>query len=371
MKKQKKIKSLLACLPLALAFLIAPLTSQAQIAGYNLILVHGFVIEDIVTPPSYADLLARRKVSDYWQARAEGYLNWSGKKRIEGGIATDVYNQALTLAQNGTCNAGCVVLTHSTGDLVLRYFLANQAAWLQSAGYPPLNIVATLDFAGAGGGTGLADVAVGTVSGGSFLADQIWAVEMMWGLDLGSMTLGQMGVINDLATSKARSLANFPMSTPRLRISVDGTGNLLEIGMGQVRTITKTILIGSDDTVVPAHSTCGSSSPWAYESCSSNVDYEGKQGWEPAPSSYMPNHFPIVMAHDYDHFQITQDVHKGKAAFVQNNFNANGLQVSLTEWWHVVTAPWWQPWVNTGTWQYIGQSDYKSLSKVVYQQLND
>ena len=57
-------------------------------AGHNVILVHGFVITDLVKPPTTAEVLSRRKVSPYWQDRAEGYLNWSGADRLEGGIET-------------------------------------------------------------------------------------------------------------------------------------------------------------------------------------------------------------------------------------------------------------------------------------------
>ena len=368
MNNNKTIKHLLSFAPFLLAMLLAPMASQAKLGGYNLVLVHGFISDDIYNKPGKEELLARRKVSTFWQDRAEANLNWSGAQRIEGGIAQFIYEQAVTFAKQGLCDQGCVFLTHSTGDLVMRYFLANQAAWLRSAGYEPLNIVATLDFAGAGGGTGLADVAVGTVTGGSMVADHVWAVNMMWDLNLTSMTRSQLGVINDLTTSGARSLANWPMSTPRLRFSVDG-GNLLELGMGQVRAVTKTILIGSDDTVVPAHSTCGASSPYIYESCSKHVDYEGKRGWEIGPGSFMHNHFPVLMAHDYDHFQITQDEHQGLVTYVMNNFNANGVNVDFNTYRRTVDAPWWDWWTEEGTWQYVTGSDYKSLSRLVYQTL--
>jgi hypothetical protein len=42
---------------------------------------------------------------------------------------------------------------HSTGDLVTRHLLENQARWLQSEGLQPLKILAVMDLAGAGGGS--------------------------------------------------------------------------------------------------------------------------------------------------------------------------------------------------------------------------
>jgi len=59
-----------------------------------------------------------------------------------------MYDQAVVMSQNGLCSNGCVIVTHSTGDLTTRYFLAHQEDWLAAAG-----ITAVLDFAGAGGGT--------------------------------------------------------------------------------------------------------------------------------------------------------------------------------------------------------------------------
>ena len=61
------------------------------IAGHNVFLVHGFIITDLAKPPTTAEVLSRRKMSTYWQDRAEGYLNWSGAERIEGGIARMVF----------------------------------------------------------------------------------------------------------------------------------------------------------------------------------------------------------------------------------------------------------------------------------------
>lgn len=349
------------------AGLVSPLAS-AQLAGHNLILVHGLILDDVVNKPSREEILARRKVSTFWQERAEGYLNWSGADRLEGGIAEIVFEQARDLAERGVCDQGCVLLTHSTGDLVARYFMAHQEAWMRNAGLEPLNIVATLDFAGAGGGTDLADFAVGAVMGSAIAADFVWAAGAMLGIDLSEIAYSELGVLIDLQTHVARNHAMWPQDIPRLRFSVSG-GDLTELGMGQVRTVTKTMLRGADDTVVPAHSTCGAASPWAYESCSSSVAYDGKREWEFGPGGLLHNHFPVLMAADYDHFTLTQDQHQGKVTYVLNNFDG-GLQVDFATRTKTITARWWEVWKETGTWQYVQGSGSRSMSSLVYDTLN-
>ncbi len=352
-----------------LALLCLPSLSGAQIAGYNMILVHGLHIDDVVLRPSDEEVLARLSVGQFWRDRAEGYLNWSGADRLEGGIAEMVFEQASDLSRRGVCKVGCVLVTHSTGDLVSRYFIANQEAWLTAAGLQPLNIVATLDLAGAGGGTDLADVAVLAVSGGAVTAEWIWAINMMWNIRLQDLALDQLGVIRDLATNKARSHANWPEDVPRLRFSGAG-GDLMELGMGQVRTVTKTIIRGADDTVVPAHSSCGAAAPYPYESCSSSVAYDGKREWEFGPGGLMPNHYPVLMSKHYDHFQITSDTPQGKVTYVMNNFNA-GLNVDFATRTKTVTAPWWDLFTETGTWQYVSGSGSTAMSVLIYNTLNN
>ena len=155
-----KFKTALAALSLS----VLSSAASAQIAGYNVLLVHGFQFGDLSSKPSDAEVYNRNLISDFWLNRAEGKLNWSSAERVEGKISQQIFEQAKTYSQQGTCANGCVIVTHSTGDQVVRHFLANQEEWLSNAGYEPLNIVATLDFAGAGGGTDFADLAVGVVA---------------------------------------------------------------------------------------------------------------------------------------------------------------------------------------------------------------
>ena len=346
-----------------------PTIASAQIAGHNVILVHGFVKEDLLKPPTTAEILSRRKMSPYWQDRAEGYLNWSGADRIEGGIARIVFEQAKAYSAQGLCDKGCVLVTHSTGDLVARYFMQNQANWMRNAGLKPLNIIATLDYAGAGGGTDLADVAVAAANSEFVPEPMKWAAGMVLGLDLDVTDYKDLGVVLDLQTSVSRSHAMAPNSVPRLRFSASG-GDLAEIGMGQVRTITKTIIRGADDTVVPAHSSCGASAPNAIESCSSKVTYSGKCTAVYGPSGLLNNHFPVLMAANYDHFNIVKDEQHGLVTYVLNNF-MSGLGVDFQTYTQTLTRNWWELWKEVGTWQYVKDSDKKSFSSLIYETFNN
>ena len=362
MNNKKSIVSIIASAGLMLTALITPTLASAQLAGHNVILVHGFVSEDLIKAPTREELLARRKMSEFWQARAEGYFNWSGAERLEGGIAELVFEQAKKYSAEGLCTNGCVLVTHSTGDLVGRYFLAHQEAWLTSAGYAPLNIVATIDFAGAGGGTDLADIAVAAANSDYVPLPMKLAAGAVIGMDLDVTDYKDLGVVLDLTTSGARNHANWPNTIPRLLFPVNGADS--------VNAVTKPFIRGADDTVVPAHSSCGASAPDAIQSCSSSIAYDGKLSWQFGPRGLLPNHFPVLMADNYDHFSLVQDQHRGNTTYVLNNFSA-GLTVDFQTNTRKVTRRWWEVWKETGTWQYVAGSDSKSFSRLIYQTLNN
>ena len=361
MNNNKSIARYMAAALVTLLSLGASANVSAKLAGHNVILVHGLIITDLLKAPTKDEILSRRKVSDFWQSRAEGYLNWSEAERLEGGIAEMVFEQAKKLSAEGVCNNGCVLVTHSTGDLVSRYFLAHQEAWMRAAGYQPLNIVATIDFAGAGGGTDLADIAVAAANSEYVPLPMKLAAGAVLGLNLDITDYDQLGVVLDLTTSSARNHASWPNSIPRLRFSVSG---------GDLADPTKPLIRGADDTVVPAHSSCGASAPDAIQSCSSSIAYDGKRTWQFGPRGLWHNHFPVLMAADYDHFTLVSDQHQGRTTYVLNNFAA-GLNVDFGTTTRTVTRRWWEVWKETGTWQYVAGSENTSFSRLIYQTLND
>ena len=129
--------------------------SQAAVGGYPVVLVHGFQPANLADRPTGADVTSNG--ADYWAgfwlSRADARIDWPSQERITGKITTDyVWPKLQQLSRAGTCTSGCIFVSHSTGDLVTRYIIDNQALWLKNAGLQPLNIIASFDFAGAGGG---------------------------------------------------------------------------------------------------------------------------------------------------------------------------------------------------------------------------
>ena len=362
MKKGNLVKKTLVAMLLVMAVAgMFVTTTPAKIAGYDVLFLHGFVAEDLITNPSDEEIYARRTHSSYFRDRSEGFLNWSSAERVEGKISQQLFEQAKVYSAQGIGVDGCVLVTVSTGDQVARHFIENQAAWLENAGYQPLNIIATLDFVGAGGGTDMADLAVGA----AFLpAATKTIVALAFGLSQDLDNYNNLGVINDLTYNGARSLSMEPNDVPRLRFSAGGNEGLDVINpMSQ-------LIRGEDDTLIPASSTCGASSPAGIESCSNYVNYEGKQGRYNGPDGLLHNHFPVLMANGYSHYTLADDSHKGKATYVYNNFNA-GLNVDFDTYTKTVTRKWWQFWIETGTWQYVTDSDTKSVVRLVYETLNE
>ncbi|HAC27890.1 MAG TPA: hypothetical protein DCF82_08765, partial [Marinobacter hydrocarbonoclasticus] len=179
--------------------------ASAQLAGHNVILVHGFMMDDLSNPPANFQEVQQAGEDnwrEYWLNRAEARIDWASNGRVEGQIAQQAYQQLRQISQQGLCNDYCVVVTHSTGDLVTRHLLENQARWLQSEGLQPLKILAVLDMAGAGGGTELADLAVSIAYNDSWYNWPVkQAVKAFTGID---PEPDNLGVVNDLQTNVAR-----------------------------------------------------------------------------------------------------------------------------------------------------------------------
>ena len=59
-------------------------TTSAQLAGHNVLFIHGFIPEDLLVNPSDEEIYAREEHSAFWRERSEGLLNWSCAERVEG-----------------------------------------------------------------------------------------------------------------------------------------------------------------------------------------------------------------------------------------------------------------------------------------------
>lgn len=336
-------------------------SAQAQLAGHNVILVHGFQQEDLANPP--ADLQAVKDAGeDYWRtfwlSRAEARIDWASDGRVEGKIAQQAYQQVRQISQQGLCNNYCIIVSHSTGDLVTRYLLENQARWLQSEGLPPLKILASLDYSGAGGGTDLADLAMDLAYNDSWYNWPLRAaVEAFTGIE---PEPGKMGVVNDLQTNVSRNRAVSPNTIPRLRFVAGGSS---------YGGITKPFISGTDDGVVPTHSACGATTAVGIDSCSDSISLAGKVTSQDGPDALYYNHFPILMNEGVTHSGVLGTETGNISVPVVNN-RTLGVQVDFASRTYNQRA-WWQLWGAGDTYIEVPGSDQTDMSTLVYTTLNN
>ena len=392
----KKIPALLGALALSL-----PMMSNAQISGYDVLLVNGFQMGQLTDQPANADVVYDEAVSywseKYWGDKAEGYLAWDSSDRLEGssGAAVEAASWlAYYVDQEGRCISSnpCVLVTHSTGDLLVRYVLANKESLLDGklseSQIADIDVVSILDFAGAGGGTELASAAVTVFDGASSaltaLDSMIWlvsgwslndALTSAFGVDVSSVNA--LGIMNDLQPSTARSHATSSIdATPRLRFV--GTGEYSGYGW-----ITNLIIKGSGDSTVPLHSACGSASSGSYASCAKNVSIEGESTSVSAPSNLWDYHYPTLMGETVDHSQIV-GTNTGKElvylSTVPGN-NVGGMNTNFDTYtktktvkFEVTSSNWWRFWTWWDTTYYyyekVQNTSDRSVSGVVYDTLN-
>jgi len=392
----KKLFSLLSAFALSL-----PLTSNAQMAGYDVLLVHGFQMDQLVNQPANKQAVfdaADSYWSDrYWGDKHEGLLAWDSSERLEGanGIAVEAADWLAHYVKNeGRCVTAnpCVLVTHSTGDLVVRYLLANKESLLDGklsdAQIQDIDVVAVLDFAGAGGGTELASAAVSLYSGASSALSAVdsliklvsgWsladAIKSWAGIDVTSANT--LGVMNDLQPSTARSYATSSItSIPRLRFV--GTGDYSGYGW-----LTNLVIKGEGDSTVPLHSACGSTSAGAYKSCASNVSIEGESVSVSAPSTLWDYHYPTLMGEDVDHSEVISNKTGQDLVYLSTvpGNNANGLNTQFdthtekkTVKFQVTSKNWWKFWTWWDTKHYyyekVDNTDNRSMSGVVFDTMN-
>ncbi|KIF46141.1 hypothetical protein [Vibrio owensii] len=311
----------LAALAVAMAL---PTASNAAIGDYKVVLIHGFQADQLQTKPasSQVETEGADYWKDYWMQYADARIDWPSHERVEGKIASDyVWPKLQELSRNGTCQPGCVLVTHSTGDLVARHLLDNQENWLTNAGLSPLNIVATFDFAGAGGGSELGDIVINITEGGGWTNSAMRYAISLW---LGDMpSKNNTGVLNDLKVSNARQIAMLPdHRIPRIRFVGNGSDYL---------KATASFLPGKDDGVVAAHSSCGASSSGSFDSCSTNLAMDGKMASQSkGVASFMPNHYSFIMGNGYSHSEVIGSKHKGKVTSSNTSIAlADGKSVSV------------------------------------------
>ncbi len=251
------------------------------------------------------------------------------------------------------------MVSHSTGDLVTRYLLENQARWLQADGLQPLKILAAIDYSGAGGGTELADLALNVAYNDSWYNWPLkQAVRAFTGI---TPEPGSLGVVNDLQTNTARNLAVSPNNIPRLRFVAGGSS---------YGGITKPFIAGTDDGVVPTHSACGATSSNGIDSCSSNLSLAGKVSSQNGPSDLYYNHFPILMNEGASHSGVLGSETGNISVPVVNDTTLNGLRVDFASRTYNKRA-WWQWWGSGDRYVEVPGSNQTDMSTLVYNTLNN
>ncbi|MFT6045341.1 MAG: hypothetical protein ACI9WC_001041 [Arenicella sp.] len=338
---------------IALAILMISATTQAKIAGKNVVLIHGFQASDLQNSPNVAQQkqIADAYFSDYWLSRSEANLYWTSKDRITGGIKDAIRTQFLALESQGTCAQGCVFVTHSTGDLVLRDALTRLGQW--GINQSNFKVITVIDLAGAGGGTEIADIA-SSIAAGSGIINSIQkaAIKAFLGF---TPTSGSIGVLNDLRPGTARSIATSNSAVPRLRFVGEGTEFL---------GITKPFISGSDDSVVPMHSACGARYKASIDSCSKSVRVNGQLRSSNGPSSLYSNHYPILMGEGTAHSEAVNNSRSGEFTTVTNN-TTKGLNVDFST---STGKKWWSWWYKV---RLVRNGGSKSMSANIYDTLNN
>ena len=344
-----KIKLLL----LASALLLST-GAEAKLAGKNVVLVHGFISEHLGSRPDQAQ--QQRESGEYWRAfwgsRSEAKLVYPSHERVQGRIKDQVRSQILAFERSGLCANGCIFVTHSTGDLVLRDALTRLNQW--GVDKNRFKVLSVIDLAGAGGGTGLADLAIGVAETRGPITGVIRSIA---GAVLQTNFVpSRLGVLNDLRVATARSIAQQNNTYPRLRVA--GAGDAFA-------RITKGFIRGFDDSVVGMHSSCGARFAGDVESCSSDIRSNGVLRSARGPGSLLHNHFPILMADRGDHEELrNNNIAGGALTTVVNNRTIGGLRLDFD------TRTSRKAWAGFRQVREVRNSRDKSISATIFETLN-
>jgi hypothetical protein len=346
----------------------ASLASAGQLAGKNIILIQGFQPQHVflsrthdagkrfgylywnkfslynggngairVANPSATGLIAQNlpvlkdasgsnfnmfdtsKQPVYYSDANAHILHFDSSYRIEGsdGIGKTVANQLKSLfaAKPNFCTStnGCIVITHSTGDLVMQYIEDNKTSLLDSTTRSRFNVTAYVDLAGARGGTEGATILyelanfLNTLASNTILSpskqDEVDDINEWLNFFMGSSGVEYMapgkqfnsGVLYNLQPGVARNIGlSNPGNIPHLRVA-SGGDELYGF-------ITHLFIKGTDDSVVPLHSSCGSSRANSYSTCTSNRTLDGKVIlFGDAPGSLYRLHLPFIQSETIRH----------------------------------------------------------------------
>ena len=349
----KKNKSSITLSSLCAVLLTLSASFGAVSKEYKTILIHGLQPQQLINAAgSNVESDGASYWSSYWGRLSDERIDWPSYERIEGKIATDwIWPKLKQFSESKLCEAGCVLVTHSTGDLVARYIIDNQENWLTNAGLEPLNIVATFDIAGAGGGSELADIAVSALTGAADWSSVVDRALKWW---LGSDVTEAVGVLHDLKVNNARRIAPVPdVRAPRLRFVAEGDDFF---------GATKLFLKGKDDGVVALHSSCGASAVESFESCSRSIATDGQiTSQSDGVQGFMPYHFPMIMSDNYSHNNIRNAAHKGNVTVANHTAQIGGRAVSF----QIVNE-------SSGHWfwkkhyRFVANSNNLSASELIY-----
>jgi len=331
---------------------LALYAASVESKEYKIVLIHGLQPQQLISDGNVAQD-GQEYWQSYWNDVSDARIDWPSYERMEGKIATDyLWPKLKSFSQTNFCNPGCIFVTHSTGDLVARYIIDNQETWLENAGLAPLNIVATFDIAGAGGGSELADLAVSVAQGTETWTFIIEAALEAW---LGGDLSDEMGVLHDLKVNNARHLAALPDARiPRLRFVGDAS---------QYLGVTSPFIQGNDDGVVGSHSSCGGNQQGHFGSCSAIVDFNGKiANQNDAVSGFMPYHYPMLMGADYSHGSLIDAGHAGKVTAASSQRNLlSGESIAFNT--YSESSGWW---FWRSNYLYVENSSSDSMSTLLF-----
>lgn len=333
-------------------FIAGFISMSAYSKEYKIVLIHGFQPQQLISDGDVTQS-GQNYWQGYWDALSDERIDWPSYERIEQKIATDyVWPKLKSFSETNFCSPGCIFVTHSTGDLVARHIIENQENWLENAGLEPLNIVATFDIAGAGGGSELADLAVSVAQNTEAWTFVIEAALEAW---LGGDLTDELGVLHDLKVNNARQLSPFPDARiPRLRFAGDASDYL---------GVTSPFIQGNDDGVVGSHSSCGGNRQARFGSCSRIIDFNGKsENQNDAVSGFMPYHYPMLMSESYSHGSLLEPRNKGKVTVASSQQNLlSGEQIKFNT--YTTTSGWW---LWKSNYVYVQKSNKDSMSELIY-----